>query len=192
MAETTHTADAAAACGTSGCPPAWRGRYQAAERRDLRCRGRPKAGQSSLRQSRKRNSPIAILTAAFPDPCAGRSRRLTQAGGPLLNCSIKTPCSTWETDMKLSVAVIIILSTVLLYPSRGFSQQAAGSPQPGAASAGRAAQPFAPFLSQQRGTRITIIGAPASQPSRGLGIECSPVEQGIAGLIIGPTDLCDR
>ena len=94
--------------------------------------------------------------------------------------------------MKLSVAVIIILSTVLLYPSSGFSQQAAGSPQPGAASAGRAAQPFAPFLSQQRGTRITIIGAPASQPSRGLGIECSPVEQGIAGLIIGPTDLCDR
>ena len=92
--------------------------------------------------------------------------------------------------MKLSVAVIIILSTVLLYPSSGFSQQAAGSPQPGGASAGRAAQPFAPFLSQQRGTRITIIGAPASQPSRGLGI--SPVEQGIAGLIIGPTDLCDR
>jgi hypothetical protein len=117
---------------------------------------------------------------------------LTQAGGPLLNCSIKTPCSTWETDMKLSVAVIMILSTVLLYPSSGFSQQAAGSPQPGGASAGRAAQPFAPFLSQQRGTRITIIGAPASQPSRGLGIECSPVEQSIAGLIIGPTDLCDR
>ena len=94
--------------------------------------------------------------------------------------------------MKLSVAVIMILSTVLLYPSSGFSQQAAGSPQPGGASAGRTAQPFAPFLSQQRGTRITIIGAPASQPSRGLGIECSPVEQGIAGLIIGPTDLCDR
>ena len=29
--------------------------------------------------------------------------------------------------MKLSVAVIMILSTVLLYPSSGFSQQAAGS-----------------------------------------------------------------
>lgn len=130
--------------------------------------------------------------SCFSRPCAGRSRRLTEAGGPLLNCSIKTPCSTWETDMKLSVAVIMILSTVLLYPSSGFSQQAAGSPQPGGASAGRTAQPFAPFLSQQRGTRITIIGAPASQPSRGLGVECSPVEQSIAGLIIGPTDLCDR
>ena len=99
---------------------------------------------------------------------------------------------TWETDMKLSVAVIIILSTVFLCPSSGFSQQAAGSPQPGGPSAGRTAQPFAPFLSQQRGARITIIGTPASQPSRGLGIECSPVEQSIAGLIIGPTDLCDR
>jgi len=174
-----------------GCPPPWRG-YQAAERRDLRCRGRPTAGQSSLRRSRDRDSPIAIPDRCFSRPCAGRSRRLTQAGGPLLNCSIKTPCSTWETDMKLFVAVIMILSTVLLYPSSGFSQQAAGSPQPGAASAGRTAQPFAPFLSQQRGTRITIIGAPASQPSRGLGVECIPVEQSIAGLIIGPTDLCDR
>lgn len=84
--------------------------------------------------------------SCFSRPCAGRSRRLTEAGGPLLNCSIKTPCSTWETDMKLSVAVIMILSTVLLYPSSGFSQQAAGSPQPGGASAGRTAQPVAPFL----------------------------------------------
>jgi hypothetical protein len=30
------------------------------------------------------------------------------------------------------------------------------------------------------------------QPSPGLGIECTPVEQSIAGLVIGPTDLCDR
>ena len=91
--------------------------------------------------------------------------------------------------MKVSVAVIIILSTILLYSSRGFSQQAGGSPQPASPSGGKASQPF---LSQQRGARITIIGSPPSQPSRGLGIECTPVEQGIAGLIIGPTYLCDR
>jgi len=91
--------------------------------------------------------------------------------------------------MKVSVAVIIILSTILLYSSRGFSQQAGGSPQPASPSGGKASQPF---LSQQRGARITIIGSPPSQPSRGLGIECTPVEQGIAGLIIGPTDLVLR
>jgi hypothetical protein len=93
--------------------------------------------------------------------------------------------------MKVSVAVIITLSTVLLSSSEGFSQQAGGSTQT-AAPAGTASQPSAPFLSQQRTPTINIIGSPASQPSQGLGIQCTPVEQGIVGLIIGPTDLCDR
>ena len=39
---------------------------------------------------------------------------------------------TWETDMKLSVAVIVILSTVLLYPSSGFSQRRQDRREPGA------------------------------------------------------------
>jgi hypothetical protein len=94
--------------------------------------------------------------------------------------------------MKVSVAVIIILSTVALYPSSGFSQQAGGSTQTAAPAGGTASQPSAPFLSQQRTPTTNIIGSPSSQPSQGLGIQCTPVEQGIVGLIIGPTDLCDR
>jgi hypothetical protein len=39
---------------------------------------------------------------------------------------------------------------------------------------------------------IRVIGTPPVQPSRGLGVECTPVEQSIVGVIIGPTDLCDR
>ena len=39
---------------------------------------------------------------------------------------------------------------------------------------------------------IRIIGSPTVQPSRGSRLECTPVEQGIVGFIIGPTDLCDR
>lgn len=41
-------------------------------------------------------------------------------------------------------------------------------------------------------TTIRVIGTPTVQPSRGLGVECTPVEQSIVGVIIGPTDLCDR
>lgn len=32
----------------------------------------------------------------------------------------------------------------------------------------------------------------ANQPNPGRDVECSPIEQEIAGLIIGPTDLCDH
>jgi hypothetical protein len=39
---------------------------------------------------------------------------------------------------------------------------------------------------------VRVIGTPTVQPSPGLGVECTPVEQSIAGVIIGPTDLCDR
>lgn len=39
---------------------------------------------------------------------------------------------------------------------------------------------------------VRVTGTPTVQPSRGLGVECTPVEQSIAGVIIGPTDLCDR
>jgi hypothetical protein len=47
------------------------------------------------------------------------------------------------------------------------------------------------FFSSTRPT-IRIIGSPTVQPSPGSRLECTPVEQEIAGLIIGPTDLCDR
>jgi hypothetical protein len=94
--------------------------------------------------------------------------------------------------MKVSAALIIVLSTVVLSSSDGFAQQAGGSTQTAAPAGGTGSQPAAPFLSQQRTPTINIIGSPASQPSQGLGIQCAPVEQGIVGLIIGPTDLCDR
>jgi hypothetical protein len=48
------------------------------------------------------------------------------------------------------------------------------------------------FVSSGRSSTIRIIGTPTNQPNPGRDVECSPIEQGIAGLIIGPTDLCDR
>src|SRR5262245_37381827 len=39
---------------------------------------------------------------------------------------------------------------------------------------------------------IRVIGSPTIQPSPGSRQECTPVEHDIAGLIIGPTDLCER
>src|SRR5215813_2974770 len=124
--------------------------------------------------------------------------------------------------MKLPVAVLAMLSTaLLLYPSPGFAQQtrssgastslssqqtqSAGpslpSPSPTTSSAGASAastnsssrqtQSFQPFFPPP-GPTIRIIGSPTIQPSRGSKLECTPVEQEIAGVIIGPTDLCDR
>jgi hypothetical protein len=95
--------------------------------------------------------------------------------------------------MKLSLAVISILSMVLfLYPSEGYSQQQQAGPSTASPNSNgqRNRSTGAPLA--QRGQTIRIIGSPTLQPSRGLGIECTPVEQEIVGLIIGPTNLCDR
>ena len=62
----------------------------------------------------------------------------------------------------------------------------------GGAAASRAGARAGVFISSGRSSTIQIIGAPRNQPNAGRNVECSPVEQGIAGFIIGPTDLCDR
>jgi hypothetical protein len=97
--------------------------------------------------------------------------------------------------MKFTLATILMLS---LYVSPAFSQEQAASsavpltttvgPKP---LAGQQVQSSAALFPQVSAT-IRVFGSPTVQPARGLRIECTPVEQGIAGLIIGPTDLCDR
>ncbi|MBV8290052.1 MAG: hypothetical protein JOZ35_24320 [Hyphomicrobiales bacterium] len=103
--------------------------------------------------------------------------------------------------MKLPLAVLAIASAgVLLCPSPGLAQQQGatsgattntGSLGATTNTSSRQTQPFQPFLPPTSPT-ITILGAPTVQPSPGTKQECTPVEQSIAGLIIGPTDLCDR
>jgi len=101
--------------------------------------------------------------------------------------------------MKLSAAVVATLAAAsFLSASQAFSQQATGAPLPGQIGSSVAS----PTASQQSlssaavsagaTTRLRITGTPAIQPSPGLGVECTPVEQSIVGVIIGPTDLCDR
>jgi len=99
--------------------------------------------------------------------------------------------------MKLTLAAILMLS-LCVFPA--FSQEQAASsavpltqtlgPQPSTGTVGQQAVSSALFPPVSATTRI--FGSPTVQPMRGLGIECTPVEQSIAGLIIGPTDLCDR
>src|SRR5262245_34653394 len=97
--------------------------------------------------------------------------------------------------MKLSTAAVATLSAVwLLCPSQGFSQQQVGTPvnsEGVGISSNRATQAFVPSSSQSV-ARIRVIGTPGVQATPGLGIECTPVEQSIVGVIIGPTNLCDR
>jgi len=92
--------------------------------------------------------------------------------------------------MKLPIAVLAISSTVLLlYPSPGFAQQTGSGASTNSGS--RQTQPFQPFFPPPSPT-IRITGAPTVQPSPGTRQECTPVEQDVAGFIIGPTNLCDR
>src|SRR5215467_14472098 len=96
-----------------------------------------------------------------------------------------------RTKMKLSLAVLAIASAgVLLNPSAGFAQQG-GTSGASTNTSSQQTQPFQPFLPPPSST-IRITGAPTVQPSPGTRQECTPVEQDVAGLIIGPTDLCDR
>jgi hypothetical protein len=92
--------------------------------------------------------------------------------------------------MKLSLAVLASAG-VLLYPSTGFAQQQAGTSGASTNASSQQTQPFQPFFPTPSPT-IRVTGAPAVQPAPGLRQECTPVEQDIAGLIIGPTNLCDR
>ena len=96
--------------------------------------------------------------------------------------------------MKPSTAALATLSAVfLLYPSQGFSQQEVGTPV--ASGGGNLEQPtnsgVRAFLFSER-RKNKSDRDPGIQPTPGLGIECTPVEQSIVGVIIGPTNLCDR
>src|SRR5262249_52880282 len=97
--------------------------------------------------------------------------------------------------MKLSSAAVAALFAALsLYPSQGFAQQDVGTPVASGGvgiSSNRQTQAFGPSSSQSV-ARIRVIGTPGIQPNPGLGIECTPVEQSIVGVIIGPTNLCAR
>jgi len=89
--------------------------------------------------------------------------------------------------MKLAIALAVMLG---LCASPTFAQQAATE----AVSARALAQqvPSSLLVFPPPSATVRVIGTPTVQPSRGLGVECTPVEQSIAGVIIGPTDLCDR
>jgi hypothetical protein len=100
-----------------------------------------------------------------------------------------------ERTMKLTLAAILVLA---FYVSPAFSQEQTGSsavpltttvgPLP---LVGQPVQSSAALSAPVTAT-IRVFGSPTVQPARGLGIECTPVEQSIVGVIIGPTDLCDR
>jgi hypothetical protein len=89
--------------------------------------------------------------------------------------------------MKLAMALAVMLG---LCASPTFAQQAATE----AVNARALAQqvPSSLLVFPPPSATVRVIGTPTVQPSRGLGVECTPVEQSIAGMIIGPTDLCDR
>jgi len=89
--------------------------------------------------------------------------------------------------MKLAIALAVMLG---LCASPTFAQQAATK----AVNARALAQqvPSSLLVFPPPSATVRVIGTPTVQPSRGLGVECTPVEQSIAGVIIGPTDLCDR
>jgi hypothetical protein len=103
--------------------------------------------------------------------------------------------SNGEPHMKLTLSVFIAL---FLFASAAWAQQAASGPTNsvgaiGATQGGSAGgRGSGVFISSGRSSTIRIIGTPTNQPNPGRNVECSPVEQGIVGLIIGPTDLCDR
>ena len=89
--------------------------------------------------------------------------------------------------MKLAIALAVMLG---LCASPTFAQQAATE----AVNARALAQqvPSSLLVFPPPSATVRVIGTPTVQPSRGLGVEWTPVEQSIAGVIIGPTDLCDR
>ena len=164
----------------------------------------PSANSSQKPPSPRRASPHNRASALLSSWCPKHSTLLTRPtkrsqiilgvrqrrGGQYLELSDQS-----EDKMKPPVAVLAIL-VVLVYPSSGFSQQQqTGSLTSPAATttntSSRQTQPFSPFLAPPSAT-IRVTGAPTIQPSPGLRQECTPVEQEIAGLIVGPTDLCDR
>ena len=89
--------------------------------------------------------------------------------------------------MKLAIAPVLMLA-FCAFPAA--AQQAATEAVNARALAQQVPSPLLVF--PPASATVRVIGAPSVQPSPGLRVECTPVEQSIVGLIIGPTDLCDR
>lgn len=89
--------------------------------------------------------------------------------------------------MKLAIAPVLMLG---LCASPAFAQQAATEAVNARALAQQVPSPLLVF--PPASATVRVIGTPSVQPSPGLRVECTPVEQSIVGDIIGPTDLCDR
>ena len=95
--------------------------------------------------------------------------------------------------MKLTLVVLFLFSMSVSWAlAQQAGVQADNSGSAGGAAASGSGSRAGVFISSGRSSTIRIIGAPRNQPNAGRNVECSPVEQGIAGFIIGPTDLCDR
>jgi hypothetical protein len=98
---------------------------------------------------------------------------------------------------RLAAAITVLPMLALLLSSPAFAQQFGSQVGTPAASrgAGIAVTRESPALgpsSSQGVARIRIIGSPSIQPTPGLNVECTPVEESIAGVIVGPNNLCDR
>jgi hypothetical protein len=96
--------------------------------------------------------------------------------------------------MKLTLSVLIAL---LLSAAAACAHQPTGASTnsdagTGATQNSTGRQGSSVFISSGSSPTIRIIGTPTNQPTPGRDVECTPVEQEIVGLIIGPTDLCDH
>jgi hypothetical protein len=89
--------------------------------------------------------------------------------------------------MKAAITPVLMLG---LCASPVFAQQAATEAVNARALAQQVPSPLLVFPPPS--ATVRVIGTPTVQPSPGLRVECTPVEQSIVGVIIGPTDLCDR
>jgi hypothetical protein len=86
-----------------------------------------------------------------------------------------------RTKMKFTLAAVLVLS-LCVSPALS-QQQAASSAIPLTATLGQQPLPSAALFAAVTPTIRGVFGAPTVQPMRGLGIECSPVEQSIVGAL---------
>jgi hypothetical protein len=97
-----------------------------------------------------------------------------------------------HVKLTLSVLIALLLSAAAAYAQQ--STVASTNPDAGTGTTQSATgrQGSGVFISSGSSPTIRIIGTPINQPTPGKDVECTPVEQEIVGLIIGPTDLCDH
>jgi hypothetical protein len=90
----------------------------------------------------------------------------------------------------IAIGAIVTCTVVVgIQPGRAQNGQSGTGSQTSGQSASQN-QPAAP--ARPGNPRMKVPGAPRIQSSPGLGVECTSIEQGIAGAMLGPADLCDR